>query len=370
MKVIKYIAIAAAALALAGCSKWTEQEPVEVLYPTLMDKNPELYAQYMESIREYRASEHQVLIAKFDNKQTVPAGRADHIDCLPDSVDFVILNNPDNLSDAIIAEMKEIKEEKGVNTLMEIDYDVLVKVWNSILADEKDAKQADYDAVDWDSLSDAEKEAKQKEFADDPRGVDDTERFVSWMDEQVKADLAIADKYNYDGLNVRFSGQNPVSLWEEGKAVYKTRSEAFFQPVTEWAGNSRLLFFEGNPKNVLSDSGILDKALYIIIPCLSEQTITGFNYAVNKVLATGVPADKFVIGVTAIDVTDETATDGYFAGNVTAIVGAARWAVEPAANFAKKGICVDHAQYDYFNIQHVYSEIGSAISIMNPSPVK
>ena len=118
MKVIKYIAIVAAALAIAGCSKWTEQEPVEVLYPTLKDKNPELYAQYMESIRGYRASEHQVLIAKFDNKQTVPAGRADHIDCLPDSVDFVILNNPDNLSDAIIAEMAFVRQEKAMKVLV------------------------------------------------------------------------------------------------------------------------------------------------------------------------------------------------------------------------------------------------------------
>ena len=75
MKAIKYIAIAAAALAIAGCSKWTEQEPVEVLYPSLKDKNPALYAQYMESIREYRATEHPVLIAKFDNKRTAPSGR-------------------------------------------------------------------------------------------------------------------------------------------------------------------------------------------------------------------------------------------------------------------------------------------------------
>jgi len=215
MKVIKYIAIAAAALAIAGCSKWTEQEPVEVLYPTLKDKNPELYAQYMESIREYRASEHQVLIAKFDNKQTAPAGRADHINCLPDSVDFVILRNPDNLSDAIVAEMKEIREEKGVKTLMEIDYNALTKTWEGILADEKDAKQAEYDAVDWESLSKEEADAKRQAFAEDPRGVDDTDRFIAWMGEQVKAILAVADKYGYDGLNAKFLKKDVQVCLEE-----------------------------------------------------------------------------------------------------------------------------------------------------------
>jgi hypothetical protein len=161
----------------------------------------------------------------------------------------------------------------------------------------------------------------------------------------------------------------PAAIWPDQQPGFQARYDAFFKPVTEWAAG-KVLFFEGNPKNVLSESGILDKALYIIIPCLSEQTVTGFNYAVNKVLAPGVPADKFVIGVTTIDVTDEAATDGYFSGGETAIVGAARWAVEPAGNFGKKGICVDHAQFDYYNIQHVYSEIGQAISIMNPSPVK
>ena len=38
MKGIKHIAIAAACLAIAGCSKWTLQEPVDVVYPTLKDE--------------------------------------------------------------------------------------------------------------------------------------------------------------------------------------------------------------------------------------------------------------------------------------------------------------------------------------------
>ena len=84
----------------------------------------------------------------------------------------------------------------------------------------------------------------------------------------------------------------------------------------------------------------------------------------------GVPADKFVLGVTAFDVTDETATAGLFSGNISAIDGAARWAVTPDASFGKKGICVNHAQFDYFNIQNVYSEINTAIATMNPSPLK
>ena len=94
-------------LALAGCSEWTEPQSVDLNVPTLESQNPELYAQYLQSLKEYRDSEHKVMIAKFDNVPGAPAGRAEHINCLPDSVDYVILNNPDNLSRTILSEMKE-----------------------------------------------------------------------------------------------------------------------------------------------------------------------------------------------------------------------------------------------------------------------
>lgn len=364
MKLNRYIAIAAAVLALGSCAKWTDQEPVEVLYPTLKDKNPELYAKYMESVRDYRASEHQVLIAKFDNKPGVPAGRADHIECLPDSVDFVILNNPLEVSASIVEEMASIKEGKAVKTLMDLSYDAIVKDWEALLAEEAAEKEAE-----WEALSDEEKEARKEAYDNDPRGVDDQSRFLTFVQEQLSAFFSAVGPCGFDGVNAQFTGCNPASLNDEQKAALQERYDAFFNPVTAWA-EGKVLFFEGNPKNVLSASGILDKALYIILPCENELTVSGFNYALNQVLGKGVPTGKFVIGVTALDVTDETATAGLFTGESSAIVGAARWAVTPDSRVTKKGICVNHAQFDYYNIQHVYSQIGAAISIMNPSPVK
>ena len=54
-------------LTLAGCSEWTEPQSVEIYEPTLESQNPELWAQYLQSLREYRGSEHKVMMAKFDN---------------------------------------------------------------------------------------------------------------------------------------------------------------------------------------------------------------------------------------------------------------------------------------------------------------
>jgi len=63
--------MAAALMAFSACDKWTETEPVNVIYETLESKNPDLYAQDLHSLRDYHASAHQVLIAKFDNKADV-----------------------------------------------------------------------------------------------------------------------------------------------------------------------------------------------------------------------------------------------------------------------------------------------------------
>ena len=109
----------------AGCSEWTEPESVKINVPTLESQNPELYAQYLQSLRDYRSSEHKVMVTKYDNKATAPVGQAEHLNALPDSVDYVILMNPDELSDAVVSEMSEIREEKGTMTLYTVSYDTI-----------------------------------------------------------------------------------------------------------------------------------------------------------------------------------------------------------------------------------------------------
>ena len=134
--IFKTLALAAAAISFASCSEWTEPESVGFHYTTLEEKNPGLYKAYFQSIRDYRDSEHKVVIAKFDNKATAPAGRAEHITCLPDSVDYIILYNPE-VSATIACEMAEVRELKGQKVLYQIEYKAIeneykayVEAWN------------------------------------------------------------------------------------------------------------------------------------------------------------------------------------------------------------------------------------------------
>ena len=351
-KILKTIALSAAViLTAAACSKWTEQKPLEFNYLTIEDKNPELYEAYMQSIRDYHATEHQVLIARFDNKAGVPSGRADHITCLPDSVDYVVLNNYKELNDVMYNEAKEIREKKAIRTLLLLDYALLNKEYATYL----------------ESLS----EAVPAEGEDAPQEVDPEAMRNAWFAEKAAAFVDVVKKYEMDGIMLSYTGKVVLSLKENEMAAVKAFQEAFFAPLTSYvAETGKLFFYEGDPNTLLVDKSMLDAAKYIIVPAEDVTTVVGFNFAVRMAMGNDIPSDRFVIGVTAFDVTDDTATDGLFSGDISAIVGAAMWAVDPADNYAKAGVCVNHAQFDYYNTQKVYSEISAAIDMMNPSPIK
>ena len=355
--ILKTIALSAAViLGAAACSKWTEQEPVDFNYLTLEDKNPELYAAYMQSIRDYHATEHQVLIARFDNKASAPAGRADHITCLPDSVDYVVLNNYEIINENTMKEVAEIREKKAVSTLIALDYALLDKEYKAYLETLPEETPEETPEV-------AEETEGETEPAVDPRN--------QWFADKASAFVAAAKQYGLDGIMVSYTGTGLLSLKEDELAAVQAFQEAFFAPILSYvAETGKMFFYEGNPKTLIAPQDVLAQATYIVVPAEDVTTIVGFNFAVMMSMGAGIPNDRFVIGVTALNVTDETATDGLFSGDITAIEGAGRWAVTPTSDYTKAGVCVNHAQYDYYNMQNVYSGINAAIATMNPSPIK
>ena len=89
---IAYSAVCAAVLLMSSCD--TDVEPVEINQPGIEHQNPELYQNYLAGIRAYKASSHKIMMAWFDNSQAVPFTQAQHINAVPDSVDYVVLTNP------------------------------------------------------------------------------------------------------------------------------------------------------------------------------------------------------------------------------------------------------------------------------------
>ena len=312
----------------------------DIIFPTLESQNPELYAQYLQSLKEYRDSEHKVMIAKFDNVPGAPAGRAEHINCLPDSVDYVILNNPDNLSMTILSEMKEIRQDKGMKTMYAVNYDaiedeyaVYVEEWNATHTPEVD----------------------------------------EFLGERTDYYLSLCDKYGYDGIVAGYTGIFPESLQEDAKAELLASQTVFFDKIKAWKEShpESLFFFEGMPVNMLYDTALLDSCDYIIVDAASVSTAEALTFTVIMAFPDGLAGKRIIVGVTMPSMTDETDESGYFTAadgsQIYAVTGAADWIVRGDTDIDKAGLCVDHAQYDYFDVNRTYRYIRSAIGVMNPS---
>lgn len=105
----------------AACSDWTENETVDLKTTRPSDENPELVVRYRAALRDYKAREHYMVIAHFDNAPAVATGERDFMRGLPDSLDMVLLTNADNFS-KYDAEDMAVMREKGTKVLYRIDY--------------------------------------------------------------------------------------------------------------------------------------------------------------------------------------------------------------------------------------------------------
>lgn len=339
-KIFKTISMfAVVALAAVSCNKWTSQEPVGFKYTNLQEKNPALYEQYLEGIRAYRATDHQVMIARVDNIATTPVGRADHLNAIPDSVDYIVLNSL-VVSDAVLAEAKTLRETKAQKTLLSIDYATIDKAYQLYVED------------------------FVGEEGQEPMPETD------FIDNAIKELLSVFEKTQLDGILASYSGKNPAAMNDDELAKVKDLQNAFFGFVVRLQSTGKTFFFEGNAKNLVCDPSVLELARYIIVPVESKTSALAIDNAVLNTISVNVPKTKFVAGVAALDVTDKQATDGLFSGESSAAVGAAYWAATPSKEYTKCGVCVNHAQFDYYHIGADYCEIRKAISVMNPSPIK
>ena len=359
----------AAAAVLSSCSDWTNPEPVDFHYVTIGEKNPELYEAYLQSLRDYRTSEHKIVIAKFDNKAGVPSGRAEHINCLPDSVDYIILKNADVISQAISSEMEEVRSLKGQKVLYEIDYKSIETAYKAYAQAWEDAHQPAEAAAEGGS---GEGESGEQ-VEEKPLSLNE------FVNESVLAQTKWLGEFGYDGVNVVFTSKNPASCTEEGKTELTALQEAFLAPVVDLLEKNpdALIFFEGTPQYLLCHESLVNRSNYLIVPAESAANEYECSYNLNLMMRLGnIPTDRFVLGVTAKSLEDPSLKPGSFTGTdrngyaKTAIIGGAEWVVAGNADVKRAGICINNAKNDYFNLNKVYYNIREAISIMNPSPVK
>ena len=352
-QLIKCLMMAVLAVpALSSCSDWTDTESLEFDYVLPSEQDPDAYNAYLGLLRNYKQSQHKIMIAKFDNSGDLVSGQSDRLAALPDSIDYVVLQEADNLKSLLVQDMNDIRQQKGTRTLYAISYADALAKYQAILDEEGAAAQ------DPEAQADGEGEEQPETPAVD--------RFLEVAAQYVNDRLALYDKYGYDGIVVVYSDPAyPAGLSEEEYAQLQARQEAFFAPIQAWAESHQeaAFIFEGYPQNVI-DPAVFTQADYVVVTMLDAVSSDELVWAAEMALTEGVPSDRIVFGVTIPDMTDDKATDGYW-GSDYAVVGAAYTVISANGSFTKAGLCVDNVEDDYFNVDYIYPHVREAIQIMN-----
>ena len=340
---------------LSACTDWTEPESLTLHSSSFEEQNPELYAAYIKDLCNYKSSEHKVMLVSFDNPLVAPANRAEHLTVLPDSIDFISLNNPDQLCGDIQNEMVKIRE-KGTRTVYTINYSEFETDWTAIV------KSSSEELTEEDALE--------------------------YLGKRTEEMLALCDKYNYDGIIVDYTGRSLVSLPEQELAEYNARQQNFLNRVTAWSDThkGKALAFYGNVQYLFPENmTILSKCDYIILKTTSSTGEGDLSVKAYMAVQAGedaaaelgisenpVPTDRFVVCVETPRPEDKEQSFGFWdtetgGDKMLATYGAAKWAASPSVDFERKGLFVLNAHNDYFDTTPVYRNIRESIQIMNPN---
>lgn len=340
----------AASCAFVSCDDWTDIESIDIKQPSIEEQNPELYTKYLENLIKFKSGDHQVVIVSVNNLGSMPANRSQNLTSLPDSIDYICLNNPLEVNEVNIAEFTEV-HRLGTKIVGLLDFDAIESAWKKILEEEKA------------NASIAGETANETEVNDD------ASRFIDYCKSEMTKQISAIIALKLDGIVMNYTGFDLNSLVEESEIAMETaRQAAFFDIVVNWKTTNadKVIFFKGAPQNVINKN-LLKDCKYIILNAHSVKNQNGMSYLALMASVKDVPTDRFVIGVTTPYLTNSGSYNGEFGDGSSAILGAAQWAVSKTSDYNKAGISIDAAEQDYFNIYNIYPNIKEAINILSPT---
>lgn len=348
------IAIAAlctvTAFAAVSCDDWTEVESLDIHQPTIEEQNPELYAKYLESLREYKTSDHKILYATFDNSAETATTRAQHLTVVPDSVDIISLNTPDNMPEWLAEEVAAVRRDKGTKVIYTISYQAMEAEWKAM-----------QEAAAEEGGSEGEGEGEQEPVAPE------NDPFALFVAQKTAEAVAYCGAHGYDGLTAAYIGTQPEFVVEGDKELFAARQNAFMNAIKGWVESNpdKMFIFEGMPQNLI-DKSILSSADYIILNTLSASSVEYLSVAAVLASSEGVPTDRFIYAVETVTFDPSDDKTGYY-GSARALPLAAQY-VASTGSVNKSGLAIRNVHRDYYNTTLIYKYTREAISTMNPSP--
>ena len=118
------------------------------------------------------------------------------------------------------------------------------------------------------------RQKKTQKSKDENTGEEEmtTNRFLEFCEQRMEYYLGLFSKYKYDGINVIYSGIDPLALSETEKSQLEARQQIFFGKIEAWKNTNvnATFIFEGKPQNLLYDKSLLQKTNFIIILLLMQ----------------------------------------------------------------------------------------------------
>ena len=202
---------------------------------------------------------------------------------------------------------------KGTHTLYSIDYSIIEKEYEAMLENEETPEE-------------------DTKVQDENTGEEEmtTDRFLEFCEQRMEYYLGLFSKYKYDGINVIYSGIDPLALSETEKSQLEARQQIFFGKIEAWKNTNvnATFIFEGKPQNLLYDKSLLQKTNFIIIPVVDAVNREDILFTTNMALVEGVPTGRIIYGVTIPSLTDSKDQTGYFEAQEN---GSPMYAVKGAA---------------------------------------
>lgn len=323
----------------------TDIEPVDINEPGIENQNDALYESYLQNLRAYKASNHKVIFASFDNSQKQPYSQGQQLNAVPDSIDYLLLNSPADVTPEEMYKMNELREKKGTKVLYRISFEDIKAVY--------DANVAAFQAV-------PENAGKAYPVS-----------FNNYLVDSVTVALDNCTKYNFDGVVMAYNGKFKLYMSEVERETFISYENDFIGIAIDWAQRNadRTLIFQGKPQNVINQE-IFKLAKYIIIPCTDETSASGLTFNVSSAVKEGVPVSKLLPSVQLYS-TDATDTKtGYWSNGTPAALGAAQWAATEHESYDIAGLCMENINADYYHSDFTYPTVRKAISILNPTVKK
>ncbi len=302
------------AATLAGCSDWTEPEPLKIELQGPESKDPAAYESYVQGLRNYKSQSHAIVYARHDNAPAVSTSEKDFLRLLPDSLDMVSLRNPDALSAADIEDMPALRR-KGTKVLYYIDYDrISSEAGSGVIA-----------------------------------------ALGAYMDGMAGR----MGQYGFDGIAV--GGTYPEGVDDAGMALHVQAAALLASRLGTLAGGAtgKPLLFEGDPLFwAAADRAAFD---YFVLPTASAENMLGLQIEVQRAAQAGVGAKKLVLAASV-------------RGSVTDLQNVAQNAVSQTAQMVASDELAGLAVYDIGDDHYVpagnYLITRGAIQLLNPAPVK